>query len=415
MIVFVEAATTGSGLTFLKYLYNNGYDVGLVTTNPEKYTQSSGGDILDELRKKKKVFTVDNFDDQASISSLIRAIRKTGQGEYGVICSADKYLIHASKIAFALEAPYIEPDIAIILRDKRESRKIYNQLDIGDVRWSDASSLETVLSFYNDLNCQPIVLKNVAGTGSLDVYILDDEKSIVEAWNNSQRCQRWLEAPLMVEEYIEGVLFSAEVIVSQSKPQILGFTDRQLSAYPTVAEIGYTFPAHIPDNYAVTIREVIKKITNGFGIQQGFLHIEMIISSDGVRVVEVNPRLPGALVTYMLRDCLEGHFYDAVANSALGADPGSLKPNGWYSSGCIVYAPVKGRATTDSNIEKAMSVPWIMDIIGGARKGDIFDTAQNFRGSIAHVRSLAPSSSLSTISARTASERLIPKMEPIYD
>jgi biotin carboxylase len=145
-------------------------------------------------------------------------------------------------------------------------------------------------------------------------------------------------------------------------------------------------------------------------VRQGVFHSEFVLTPGGPHLIEVNARIPGALVTYMLRDCLDGDYYALVADAALGKSCDPLEHNGLFSSGYIAYAPRAGRARTESDNSAAAKYPWVADVLGGVSSGQIVGPPEDYRGSIGHVRTVAPTASLAYSAARAAARRLVPEL-----
>jgi hypothetical protein len=214
----------------------------------------------------------------------------------------------------------------------------------------------------------------------------------------------------MIEQYISGPLVSYEVLVNRGRPLFLGVTDRNLSPFPTAAEIGYAFPADVPAAHDKIMRSAVTRLVEHMGVVQAFLHCEFILTAADAHLVEINPRLPGALVTFMLRDCLDADFYQLVATSALG---GAVRAPGWnglYSGGYIAYAPRRAVALADSDTAAARAYPFVVDVLGGVQTGAAVGPASDYKGAVGHVRTVVGSRSLAGVAARAAGELLVPPL-----
>lgn len=402
MLYFVEAATTGAGLSVMAELHASGREVALVTGDPARYESGRGAEILPELRTLGRLHVEDT-----TASELVRR-RKGQKGPVGVISATDKYLPYAARLADAVGAPFLSVDAAELLRDKRRARQLFDQLEIGHVRWSDAPSASSVRDFSESIRA-PIIIKNVVGSGSMDIAFAIGADEAEGRWEALAKGPRWLNGDLMVEEFIAGPLVSLETLVSHRRPIFLGVTDRQLSTPPTMAEVGYGFPARVEDTHESSMRAAVEKLVDALAIEQGFLHVEFILTPNGTHLVEVNGRLPGGLFVPMLKDCLKGDFYELLHDSALGRAVRFPGFSGMHSNGYVSYVGAHGLALEDSRVSDALHYPWIVDVVGGVRRGDVLAPVADFRGSVAHVRSLAPTASLAFSAARSAAEMLVPK------
>lgn len=406
MLFFVEAATSGSGLRLLRQLTDRGEPTVFITSNRAKYSGAEDAQVLDRLDGEGRLLEVDSTEDYRTPGALVSM-----HGPHGVIASGDRYLAFAAHLAEELGAPFPSRRAIDVFRDKRRARELYDTLGVGRVRWAPADSEERVRSFASDM--APIgVIKNVRGTGSQDVGIYASVVEAVETWRVLSAADRYLAGALMIEEYVQGPLVSCEVLVSAGHAQVLGYTDRQLSPFPTVAEVGYTFPADLPGALQHDMRAAVDAVVAVLQIEQAFLHVEFVLRETGAYLVEINPRLPGALVTYMLQDCLTPDFAQMVADSALGRPVSAATTNGLVSSGYIAYAPARARASAPSDREAASAFPWVVDVLGGVTTGAEIAPASDYRGAVGHVRTLAPSRSIAQTAARAAAELMIPPSAP---
>jgi biotin carboxylase len=407
LLFFVEATTTGAGLTMLKSLTASGRRTAFITSKLSRYANSPGREALETLRESGLLFEVLTTDDCQRLDSLSHVL---SPGEpVGVVASGDHYLPYTAALARDLHAPFLTPEAVAILRDKRRARRLYDELEIGNVRWADVPTPEALARFVDEIQ-GPVVIKNVRGTGSQDAVIARSADAAVSAWAELSSRARYLNGDLMVEEYVQGPLVSFEAVVASRTLIGLGFTDRQLSAPPTVAEIGYTFPAAVGQQNESAMYSAVETITTALEVEQGVFHAEFVLTPRGPHLIEVNARVPGALVTYMLRDCLDGDYYSLVADAAVGRRCAPVQLNGLSSSGYIAYAPLTGRAAADSDIAAAAGYPWVTDVLGGVRAGDLVGPPSDYRGSVGHVRTVAPTGSLSFAAARAAAQLLVPAL-----
>ncbi|QWL30826.1 ATP-grasp domain-containing protein [Rathayibacter toxicus] len=411
MLFFVEAAMTGAGLTMLQAVTQAGERTAFVTSKRDRYSLTAGAEVLGWLDANGRLIEVDSTDAYERPASLSELLSGHDQ-EVGVIAAGDHYLPYAAHLAKDLGADFLTVEAVEILRDKREARKLYDQLGVGNVRWSDAPDPQSVACFASNIG-GPVVIKNVRGTGSQDVVIARDESAAVRAWSSLNTINRYLRGDLMVEEYIAGPLVSCEVVVSDSQVRLLGFTDRHLSAPPVASEIGYTFPADIGNFHENIMFAAVEEISNALRISQGVLHSEFVLTSAEAHLIEVNARMPGALLSHMLRDCLDGDYYALVANAALGRPTRDLAHNGKFSSGYITYAPFKARTLAASDVEAARRYPWVVDVFGGVGPTEFVGPPEDYRGAIGHVRTVAPTASLSFAAAYGAAQCLIPPLASI--
>jgi len=401
LLYFIEAATTGSGLLLAERAHLLGYDLCLVTTDIQKYDETPGRSVLDVLVERNRVRIENDLDSYRRPDWL----DPSDHGSHGVFSGTDRHLAYASGLAEDLGAPYIRPGAVEVLRDKRRARELYRRIGLAQPAWADLPSRDAAAQFADSAGA-PIVIKNVRGTGSLQVQLADSPDEAAAVWDLLMDESRYLDGDLMGEVFVDGPLVSLETLVSGGAPVFLGVTDRHLGPHPYFPELAYTFPAQVDLLHGRIMQEAVERIIAELGIEQGFLHTEFVLPPSGPVIVETNARLPGALVTRMLEDCLVDGFYNRAISAALGEPQPLPRFNGSYSSGVIIYADQLGLLATLPDWGQVQTLPWLKEVVPSAKVGQMVGSARDYRGSLGQVRTLAPSPSLSLAAAYAAAARL---------
>lgn len=122
---------------------------------------------------------------------------------------------------------------------------------------------------------------------------------------------------LMVEERMTGPEVSVESITLGGETHILTITDKLVTEPPYFVELGHTEPSLLSCEARADIEKVTRGAIEAVGIKQGPSHTEVMVTSQGAKVVEIAARLGGDYITSKLVPLSTG--IDMVRASVLAA------------------------------------------------------------------------------------------------
>jgi cysteine synthase A len=180
----------------------------------------------------------------------------------------------------------------------------------------------------------PCVIKPTDGTGSVGVRICADQAELAAAialfrakWQTVRGfrlARQWL-----VEEYVDGSEYSAELVWHDGRWHLLGITEKILAAPPFCVEIGHLFPAALSGDVQLAIAHQCSAWLQAIGLDFGAAHIEFRLSDHTPVLMEINPRLGGDMLPELIRlatgfDVLRHLFMQHAGNAAI-ADPRAVR------------------------------------------------------------------------------------------
>ncbi|AEV87122.1 carbamoyl-phosphate synthase large chain [Actinoplanes sp. SE50] len=400
MLLFVESAPTGAGMSHVRWAVDHGFDAAYVSANPEWAPERLGGEVMETLESRGRVFKVPSSEVTEVPAWLVSSIEQAA-GPSGVVCGLDRSLPFAAALAEAVGAPYPSVPAMQTFRDKRAARRLYDKLGITSARWAAPADADEFVAFTEEIG-GPVVLKNCRGTGSMDVRLVESSTEARERYLELSNAERYLDGDLMAEEYLTGPLYSLETIVSDGTCHHLGVTDRQIGPNPGFCEVSYTFPVQVPWQYENEMRRAVEACVQAYGIRQGMLHTEFIVTSHGAAIVELNVRHPGGLLTMMMSDCLNSSVSEILSLSALQMPLPDLSHNGKASTTVTVYPQVAGRLVQMRGLDEVGAAPFVVQALPSAAPGDWVQPPTDYRGALCQIRTVAESSNLSFNAAMAA-------------
>ena len=229
----------------------------------------------------------------------------------GVICRVEDYLAVGSNLARTWGLPHDSLDATRLLADKDAVRTRLAEHGLGTLRWRGVRTVADGMAAVAEIGL-PAVVKPTFGGYSVGVTI---------AWTEDQAregLRAILEKPgadapkAVVEEYAFGLNVSAEILVQDGEPVLLGFTEQRAQPPGVTAEMGRHFPARFEDMGATAAFAL--DVVRAVGIRNSAVHMELVVTPAGPELIEVNGRVAGHVVTQLMTLALDRPvFFDLVA------------------------------------------------------------------------------------------------------
>lgn len=105
---------------------------------------------------------------------------------------------------------------------------------------------------------------------------------------------------VMVEEYMKGPEVSVEMMVVEGEPHILAITDKYITPPPYFVELAHCEPSRLDEETQNRIREVAAQAVRAIGIENAPAHVEVKVTPEGPKIVELAARLGGDFITSKL-------------------------------------------------------------------------------------------------------------------
>lgn len=356
VIGFVEASTTGAGELANRIAREAGHRVILFTRDASGYDDA----ILDG---------VEVVSCETRSGPTLAEIVHPSMALDAVATTADLFVPQASYLAQSLGLPGLSYEAALSARNKRLMRE---RLSISfpelNPAFVTASTLEEALSFAG-VEGYPFVAKPADSNDGEDVELIRDEGQLrryLERWTQSGRVQ----SPLL-EGYVEGPEFSVETVQAADGPlQLIGVTVKYCMGLDRdhFVESGHAFP--LVGDEVVRLFDSTRRALGALGLNCGVMHTECRIGADGVKIVEINPRLAGGKIGSHLVELSTGKSaVRAVVDVAFGSnvqwDHAPLRGAALYS----VWSEHRGRFCGIRNSESILREPGVEYVLELVQRG----------------------------------------------
>jgi len=244
-----------------------------------------------------------------------------------LLCLLDIRLIVAAQLARKLGLAYLNPESAVLLRDKAAVRQRLHDCGIVQPAFRKAGSTAELKAAVSDLGL-PVLIKPADGYGSQNIVVLRKPEDL-EPWISPIECMLPSNAnyglgvrandQLLVERYMEGQLIGCDVFSFNGQHTLIGVNEKLMFAPPSFAILGGSF---VPGAQGYeTVRDYVFRALDAVGFDWGATHIELILTNDGPQIVEINARLVGAKIPRLMNIALGYSIHEALIDLHLGRVP----------------------------------------------------------------------------------------------
>lgn len=350
-----------------------------------------------------RILDVDTHD----VDAVVAAVRRLDDVR-GLVTSTDTWAVTAADAAHRLGLPGTDPAVARLLRDKGRVRERLHAAGLGPAA-VPATGADAVLDGVG----LPAVLKDSAGTSSRGVWPVHDRAGLDAALAAARTAP--LNGSLVAEPFLAGPVYSVETLTWGGETRLLAVTSRQMSALPAVREEASALPVALPSAAAKDVEDRVGRWLAATGFDRGFAHVEYVDTVDGPQLVEINPRVGGALVAEGLSRVLGTPTHDAELDVALGRRPGLLDHDGTPRTAvgfALVYADAVGRLRGWSGLDALGGYPGAPRWFPVRFPGDDVEHLADQRGCTGIVLAEGSTAELALHRATAAAGAVRPLLDP---
>lgn len=173
----------------------------------------------------------------------------------------------------------------------------------------------------NTLN-YPLVVKPSDRSGSRGITLVYDQAALFSAINLARETA--FERKAIIEEYIEGTLYSLECLSCKGEHTIIAVTEREVVTHnSSFCEVRHSEPAILPATVTTKMKEVCATVLDAFELHDGAASIEFIVDRNGdAHIIELTPTMYGDYIGTDLVPLTYGFDYTkAVIEIASGNKP----------------------------------------------------------------------------------------------
>ncbi|OAB43108.1 ATP-grasp domain-containing protein [Paenibacillus antarcticus] len=286
IVAFVEPSFYG--VSFVRAAYEQGFKIIAIVSsdeNPVKYGYEGiyHDLIIADIRDEDALFeAITNSEYHNKLDALI---------------PATDYASHlTAKVAQRLGLKGVPYEAALKSRNKDLAREAYAAHDVPSAKFKKVKTYEEAALAAEEIR-YPIVLKPTNASSSQNVFFINSSTELKQAmaeiigfketYMNFKVREEYL-----IEEYLDGQEFSVELFLQDGNPIFSTVTEKTTSPLPYFVEIVHTLPTSVYSERGEDIINTAVSALRAIGLINGPSHVEIKLTDDGPRIIEVNGR-PG--------------------------------------------------------------------------------------------------------------------------
>ncbi len=274
----------------------------------------------------------------------------------GVAKASDRLHLHSINYKTAVKAT-----------DKYDMIRAFKEHNVPSPWYFVAHTLEEIKAHETEVTF-PCIIKPTDNAGSHGVAKVYSFQELLDNYEYAHSCSR--HGKVIVEEYLDGPEVSVEVMVVNGKVNILQITDKITTGAPHFVEMGHTQPSRLLDDTQAAIRQVASAACEAIGIDKGPAHVEMKVTKQGPKMIELGARMGGDNITTHLVPLSTGiDMVGSTIKVALGEEP-DIKPTLHCGSAIRYFEVPSGIIKAIENVEKAKAVLGVKQITFTKKVGD---------------------------------------------
>lgn len=252
-----------------------------------------------------------------------------------VLCLIDIRLIEAARLAHRLGVRHLNPASAELLRDKVLVRRRLAERGIAQPDFELAESNAELKAAVQRLGL-PVLIKPADGYGSQNVVVLREPQDLDPMLSPLEhmlpsRADYGLGVlandRLLVERYMTGRFVGVDTLSVDGRHRVIGMHRKLMFEPPSFAMRGSSFTPHSPLSPVPTeVHDHVQALLDAVGFDWGATHIELMLTDQGPRLIEINPRLVGARISRLVSLALGRSLHADLIAVHLGQDPGTPDP-----------------------------------------------------------------------------------------
>lgn len=277
------------------------------------------------LASAHRVLWIDRTTDPGQLIGALRQI--LAERPIDAVISHLEYCVEALALACAeLGLRYTSADAVRLARNKHRCRARLHSAGVPSARFAFARTLDEAVAGFRVVGA-PAVVKPASGGDSLLAAVVGDETSLRRAAAAALDGVAALPPSLheqfgrgiVIEEKLVGELVSAELGMIDGRPLHYVISGRYRGSADEVVELGGFMPARLDPAMWRACEDYAVRVCRALGLDLGIFHLEMIVTADGPRLVEANPRMMGGALP-LLYERFTGHsLQDHLIALHLGA------------------------------------------------------------------------------------------------
>ncbi|MBI5597586.1 MAG: ATP-grasp domain-containing protein [Elusimicrobia bacterium] len=295
----------GGGYYGKRFIFERAKELGVKITLVDR----PGSLMADLVDRYIPVETLDKDGAAAAAESALAEAGLTGKFD-GITSFWEDDIPLTAELGEKLGLPFLPVAGAKAARDKRATREVMAAAGLPAPRFAPVRSDEELEAAVASVGF-PAIMKPASGAEAKFVKEVRSAAEARAAWKSlSAEVAREAatdgafsaQIGLVMEQYLEGDEVDVDVVMQGGKPVFTSVTDNWPTKRPFFLATGSSLPSHLPSAGQAELAKLAHDSAAALKLDRGVLHIEMKLTPEGPRVIEVNARMGGVYVRDWVKD-----------------------------------------------------------------------------------------------------------------
>ena len=359
-IIFIGTNKSGSSREAIRAAVRLGYFTVLFTNNEK------------QIKQRKEYVDVHEmiFVDTTNLLSMqieIRSLQSKGNEIVTIVSFVDSNVSRAIKLCEEFCPNGTSYKAVEIMENKARTRISLHGLPYSPKYLTLSAKVKMEPKVINTLPDFPLIVKSSSSTGSKDVMLASDLEQLqryIRKLNEKESNES-----VIIEEFIEGEQYLVEAMVHNKKIQIAGVIEQEITYGKRFIITGYGVLAIVPKQLNDSIMEVLESIVEVLEIQNGALHVEMRLTENGWKLIEINPRISGGAMNTMLKAAFGFDLVEETLKLYLGERPSLVQKHRHFIFTQYVIIEKNGILEKVTGKNRAKKSPGVVEVYVKPKKG----------------------------------------------
>lgn len=356
-ILFIGTNKSGSSREAIKAAEKMGYLTVVFTSNEKQLEQRKA---YPDIHKMVFIDTT-NIEE---MKAKIRKLMATGLAFKTIVSFVDPYVHIASILCDEFCQNYTSSKAIEMMEDKEATRNFLKNQPYSPkfylLKPNEPSSFQHKF---------PMIVKSPKSTGSKDVLLAENISQLNKHLQFFQNKNP--DETIMVEEYIKGPQYLVEALVYNREVHVIGVIKQEITVGKRFIITGYGVLAKVRKNIQRGLDEVLHSIVKEFNIENGTLHLELRLTKNGWKLIEINPRISGGAMNNMLQAAFGFSLVEETLKLFLGEEPNVEPRHRKFVFTKYVIVERKGVLERVIGKNKASKSPGVVNVYVKPRRGTI--------------------------------------------
>ncbi|MFD3611364.1 acetyl-CoA carboxylase biotin carboxylase subunit family protein [Streptomyces atroolivaceus] len=209
------------------------------------------------------------------------------------------------------------PETVSLVQDKHAMRERLRQVGVEDTASGRAYGEADLLAFGESAG-YPFIVKPTAGTASFGVTLVRSPEEAAAAYRAASGDFPGItRLGVLAEQYHSGPQYSVEAFSEAGEHVVVAIT-RKYSDPENMVELGHVLPAPLDAGAEEAIGCHVGRVLDALGVEFGPTHTEIVLTTEGPRVIETHLRVGGDDIFNLAKDAVGVDMIDFQTRQTFG-------------------------------------------------------------------------------------------------